>query len=48
VRGCDWHIILVRGMSLVFVGLSTYRTTAHMVGLRVGATGSGYAARCTG
>jgi hypothetical protein len=25
--GCDWHIILVRGMSLVFVGLSTYRAT---------------------
>jgi hypothetical protein len=27
VTSCNWHIIRVRGMSLVFVGLSTYRAT---------------------
>jgi hypothetical protein len=27
VTGCNWHIIRVRGMSLVFVGLCTYRAT---------------------
>jgi hypothetical protein len=49
-EGRNWHIILVRVMSSVFVGMSTYWATLliYWVFHWIGITASGYAVRCTG